>query len=783
MRARPPENLVQLLSGLGLANAGQFARARRHVRRLAGTATIFDSVWIDALVQTRALSLSQAAAINRGDAAQLRLGPFLLIEPSCQLGSLVAYRAREIDSGSEYRLLKANVLPAAQEAVVARLEQLVRQADRLAGSGVEPLLHSGAGERAVWAAHRAVSGITADIWTTRHGRLLPEQVMTIAGQMVGALERLESAGLVHGDVSVRELVLTPHGQPMLTAPGFRAALGCHDIHDAGLTSDAFDSLSPEGAADDLPASASADRFALGVLWWHLLAGRSPWPAGDSLTRIRAIHRARIPNIRFVAPDTPEPLARAIEACTARDPGQRPQHYREIAALLAAAPRRGAAVRRSLVRSPRRLVSWSGLLAGLRPSRQTSLGLAGWALCVFFLVLLVRPWPSESEPALPTVWTAPRGGQPDATAAEGARGASSQFIATAVEQENSAAPAAFSPAAAAPWDERVERAGGLPELILPTDRPLRLASLRLTPGQVVRGASGRRPQISAPPEGIAVDVEDVRFVGVDFVASGDDGSSRSTTPGSGHPCLLQVRAHRVSFERCTFANSAPAEPGLVAIDWNTRQGADRTALALTNRRLELQHCVLTDIDTSIRCDGIGSPAIVIDNTLQLGSGSLIELPRCPRLDEPLSVTLSHVTVRDAAALLAVHYTAIPADAGRIALVANDCVFSPHPAGSLLHFEGPQSPVRLLSAIDWTGQGSVITPQGVLIAWRNAAGQSDRLNPAGLRIAGLVKSEVGFAGPPRAGAAASRAVRWQVPLRSPDPPGIDAAQLPPSQGTVE
>jgi hypothetical protein len=41
---------------------------------------------------------------------------------------------------------------------------------------------------------------------------------------------------------------------------------------------------------------------------------------------------------------------------------------------------------------------------------------------------------------------------------------------------------------------------------------------------------------------------------------------------------------------------------------------------------------------------------------------------------------------------------------------------------------------------------------------------------------VQSEIGFAGPTRSGAQASQAVRWQVPLRSPDPPGINEARLP-------
>ena len=70
------------------------------------------------------------------------------------------------------------------------------------------------------------------------------------------------------------------------------------------------------------------------------------------------------------------------------------------------------------------------------------------------------------------------------------------VSSAPEIDNLAA-GADSPVAAvsytssgeSPWAGRVERAGGNPVLLLPTDRPLRLATLRLVPGQIVKGAGG------------------------------------------------------------------------------------------------------------------------------------------------------------------------------------------------------------------------------------------------------------------------------------------------------
>ena len=88
-----------------------------------------------------------------------------------------------------------------------------------------------------------------------------------------------------------------------------------------------------------------------------------------------------------------------------------------------------------------------------------------------------------------------------------------------------------------------------------------------------------------------------------------------------------------------------------------------------------------------------------------------------------------------------------------------------------------PLPLLGSIRWAGQGSLLAPQTPVIVWRGADGRERMVDESSLSIAGLVRSDVGFAGQPAADPAASRLTRWQAPLQSADPPGIDPAPLPP------
>ena len=70
----------------------------------------------------------------------------------------------------------------------------------------------------------------------------------------------------------------------------------------------------------------------------------------------------------------------------------------------------------------------------------------------------------------------------------------------------------------------------------------------------------------------------------------------------------------------------------------------------------------------------------------------------------------------------------------------------------------------------------TPQTAVAAWRDPHGVQRPLGDANVSIAGLVRSRIEFAGGDPSDPAANQLIRWQAPLRSPDPPGIDPAELP-------
>ena len=362
-----------------------------------------------------------------------------------------------------------------------------------------------------------------------------------------------------------------------------------------------------------------------------------------------------------------------------------------------------------------------------------------------------------------------------------------------------------------------------EVTLPADHAVRIDGRQLEPGQVVRAPAGGRATVVVPADGLAVAAEGVTFVDIDLVwdpalaseTDAADGSDRMIAAGGaaraadgGHigsitPALVRLTAARIRFEGCTFGVAVVsgrlpvavvcgadggAEGGVRAGGEGTVRGGDARAARRVGGRaavehtlattvVELENCIARDMAALVRREGDEALVVQVGNTLHLGPGPLVHLSRgTPRLGQPVLLAARRVTLREATALIDCRWENVPPDADGLAIRADDCAFALAEGGSLLALVGPDDPRRLVEATRWQGQGSVISGGAPLAQWFAPDGSVAELDPHLNDVTGLVRGEVGFEGPPGGTATMSRVVRWQVPLHSDHPPGIDAQRLP-------
>jgi serine/threonine protein kinase len=148
----------------------------------------------------------------------------------------------------------------------------------------------------------AAGGSVRDIVAAR-GPLTVGEVVTILTPLGQVLSFLQGNGVVHGDVSPGNVLLTAHGKPVLGDLGFGRMVGQGQPSGGGTPG-----FHPP--SDGQP-SAATDVYGMAAVGWFALTGQPP-PAT----------RDRMP-LSMHVPGVPVELAAALEAALAENAGQRP----------------------------------------------------------------------------------------------------------------------------------------------------------------------------------------------------------------------------------------------------------------------------------------------------------------------------------------------------------------------------------------------------------------------------------------------------------------------------
>jgi serine/threonine protein kinase len=181
------------------------------------------------------------------------------------------------------------------------------------------------------------------------GELTARRTLVIVRQVLDALAHAHERGMIHRDLKPENIMLVKVGEPgfeyeraklldfglVKLIDGAAAGVGNEKLTQTGIVFGTPAYISPEQALGRV-VDARADLYALGVVVFEMLTGRTPFRSPDPMTLMRMHAAAPIPTLASVAPGRPwctPAVEHLVARALAKRADQRFASAREMTAAL------------------------------------------------------------------------------------------------------------------------------------------------------------------------------------------------------------------------------------------------------------------------------------------------------------------------------------------------------------------------------------------------------------------------------------------------------------------
>ncbi|WP_245549252.1 serine/threonine-protein kinase, partial [Nocardia exalbida] len=238
------------------------------------------------------------------------------------------------------RVVALKVLPerfADDEQLRERFRRECRAVAQLTEPHVIPIHDFGDIDGRLYLNMRLIEGTDLRTVITREGALSPRRAVAIIGQVAGALQAAHDAGLVHRDVKPSNILLGGDEFASLIDFGIAHAADDRTLTTIGETIGTVAYMAPEEIGGEVKADARVDVYALTCVLYECLTGRPPFASALGVQGVIAHHmHTPPPRPSTTAPDMPTAFDAVIAKGMAKNPDDRYQTARELAAAARAA---------------------------------------------------------------------------------------------------------------------------------------------------------------------------------------------------------------------------------------------------------------------------------------------------------------------------------------------------------------------------------------------------------------------------------------------------------------
>jgi eukaryotic-like serine/threonine-protein kinase len=253
---------------------------------------------------------------------------YAILELLGQGGMGAVYKARDIELERFVALKLIRPDLASNPEILRRFKQELILAREVTHRNVIRIFDLGQAKGFKFITMEFVEGRDLRTILRERGKLPPEETVRIISQVCRALESAHAAGVVHRDLKPQNIMLDAKDRVYVMDFGIAHSLETPGMTQTGALMGTPEYMSPE-QAKGIKVDARSDLFSLGIIFYELLTGISPFKADTALATLLKRTQERPQSPAEIDPTIPKAISDVVMKCLEIDRDQRFSTAREI----------------------------------------------------------------------------------------------------------------------------------------------------------------------------------------------------------------------------------------------------------------------------------------------------------------------------------------------------------------------------------------------------------------------------------------------------------------------
>ena len=244
-------------------------------------------------------------------------------------GMGAVYKAKDISLNRVIALKTIRREYSGNRAILERFKQELILSTQVTHKNVVRIYDLGEAEGIKFITMEYIEGEDLRMLIHQRAKLPPEEVVDIVAQICRALDAAHSVGVIHRDLKPQNVMRDQNGRVVVMDFGLARTLEGDGMTLSGALVGTMEYMSPEQALSK-PLDQRSDIFSLGLIFYELLTGQTPFRADSALASLILRTQERAVPVTQYDSGIAGPLDRMVNRCLEREVGQRYQDARRAA---------------------------------------------------------------------------------------------------------------------------------------------------------------------------------------------------------------------------------------------------------------------------------------------------------------------------------------------------------------------------------------------------------------------------------------------------------------------